>query len=503
MKFKNIYLAAFIVSLLFASNAAASTEIDYDRDNQVLTVTTKDYFNHDSQVSLLMYKTSELGAGTISGLSLDEFRAISPYFYEKKADSNGVAEFNIPLTANMRENGGDYTVKLASKAMISMPYMNCELYSDTELTSAFNNLLSYIDNNNLSKHLEDESFRKVLGLDEIYNNVQDKSIVSVSLAKYKNLNGISSFSDIKKAESYIDDGEQLFKKMNNLSSWLNVRSLVDSYYSYKGSESDEYAYHYKLLTDTSAIDKKIYEKRPYAGLETFEDVFKDAVNNPTEEQPAYQSGGGGGSTGGGGAVIGAFGGTTNPISNPPIKTSAFSDISDDFWAKDSIEQLVLKGVVSGMGDNTFAPNDLVTREQFLKMLLLSGKIDCDAFDCNFTDVNKDEWYYNYVATAEIMGLTSGYGDGSFGIGRNITREDICVLAYRLISSKIYVKETNFEDVSFQDKQDISDYAKQAVDFLKEKGVISGYSDGTFMPKNTATRAEACKIILGIIDILAK
>ena len=208
MKFKNILLAAFVASFVFASSATASTEIDYDRDNQVLTVTTDDYFNHDSQVSILMYKTSELGAGTISGLSLDEFRAISPYFYEKKADSNGVAEFNIPLTANMRENGGDYTVKLASKAMISMPYMNCELYSDTELTSAFNNLLSYIDNNNLSKHLEDESFCKVLGLDEIYNNVQDKSIVSVSLAKYKNLNGISSFSDIKKAESYIDDGEQ-------------------------------------------------------------------------------------------------------------------------------------------------------------------------------------------------------------------------------------------------------------------------------------------------------
>ena len=505
---KRIFFAAFMFSALLISNVLAASQIDYDKDNQVLTVSTDDYSNHDSQVSLIIYDTNALAGRNLSSLTKEELTPIVLYFAEKEADTLGKAEFEIKLTETVRQNGGDYAVKIASSAGTDVP-ISQKIYSDAELSTALNDLNSYIDGNTVSQRLENEAFRKILGLDEIYKRVSDKSIMAISLKEYKTKHGISSFADIKLAEMNMEQGIKVFNDLSSINVWLNVKGIVNKYYAYKGTESSEYA-SYKLLSDTSAIDKSIFSHKPYTSLESFETAFKNAVNNPPQEsQIAYtpsiinSSGGGGGGGGGGFAMPSNTAPSTNPVSNQNAKTSTFTDVADNFWAKDAIEKLVAAGVVSGMGNDSFSPNSNVTREQFLKMLLLSGGISCDAFDCDFTDVNPNEWYYNYVATAKIMGFTSGLGDGSFGVGTSITREDICVLAYKLISEKIYVKELDLENISFADKEQISDYAKQAVAYLKENGIVSGYEDGSFMPKNTATRAEACRIILGITDYLSK
>ncbi|MDY4212287.1 MAG: S-layer homology domain-containing protein, partial [Eubacteriales bacterium] len=87
----------------------------------------------------------------------------------------------------------------------------------------------------------------------------------------------------------------------------------------------------------------------------------------------------------------------------------------------------------------------------------------------------------------------------FGIGMNITREDMAVMiyrAYRLNVKKIGEYEKEF---AFADDENISDYAKEAVYVLKNMSVINGTDNGNFAPKSLATRAEASKMLYGLIQ----
>ena len=159
------------------------------------------------------------------------------------------------------------------------------------------------------------------------------------------------------------------------------------------------------------------------------------------------------------------------------------------WAKDSIENLTELGIVSGKGDGIFAPMDKVTREEFVKMIVCAYELFDKSAVCSFDDVNKDARYAPYVASAYNSGLVYGVSEEEFGIGRNITREEMAVIAYRAAG---YEKMT--ADNLFADDDKISDYAKTAVYTMRSKGIMSGKGDNRFAPKDFATRAEAAKML---------
>ena len=110
----------------------------------------------------------------------------------------------------------------------------------------------------------------------------------------------------------------------------------------------------------------------------------------------------------------------------------------------------------------------------------------------FSDVKKNDWYFPYVSALGKAGIINGISDDYFGASENITREDICVIIARYMNLA-----ENGAEGSFTDFNDISDYAVSAVKAMSEKGYINGYEDGTFRPKNPATRAETAKILYSI------
>ena len=93
-----------------------------------------------------------------------------------------------------------------------------------------------------------------------------------------------------------------------------------------------------------------------------------------------------------------------------------------------------------------------------------------------------------------MGIIKGISDELFGTGKTITRQDLCTLIYRAYFSD----EEEAEKLNFKDSSDISDYAVKAVSKLYEKGIISGFPDETFRPKELCTRAQAAKMLYGAI-----
>jgi len=208
------------------------------------------------------------------------------------------------------------------------------------------------------------------------------------------------------------------------------------------------------------------------------------------------SGGGGGSSGGGGNSKPGnkvdFAAPSNPsvfIDNTE-NAEVFKDLGSVEWARESIEELAKGGIINGKADGVFAPNDTVTREEFVKMAVGIFEMADNTAECEFTDVDKNEWYYRYVAAATKNGLVQGIGDGKFGVGQAITRQDLATILWNGCKDIIKTEA----GIAFADDSRISDYAKIPVSMLRGVGIIDGVGDNEFMPNKNATRAEAAKLI---------
>lgn len=175
----------------------------------------------------------------------------------------------------------------------------------------------------------------------------------------------------------------------------------------------------------------------------------------------------------------------------------FADVAQEtLWANDSVNALYKAGIVNGVSDTAFDPNGNVTREQFAKMLIsLIGDTE-NISDHSFSDVPADSWFAPFVCAAKATGIVNGVSDTEFGVGQNITREQMAAMIYR--AGKLLGYEPKGEPKTFTDAQFISDYAKESVDALTAGGVINGKEDGTFAPQSTATRAEAACMIYNLM-----
>ena len=203
-------------------------------------------------------------------------------------------------------------------------------------------------------------------------------------------------------------------------------------------------------------------------------------------------------TGGTGSGGGPSNNNSNAI-NIPISLGSntsteqsvvFSDLAGYDWAKNAIEKLYKKGILAGVGNEQFAPGELITREQMAKIICTAFKMSgTDAEYTAFNDMDSAKWYAPYVKAVSEIGIMNGIGDNHFGIGQPVTRQDFAVIISRLLNT------SQIDDnLSFTDFDEISDYAKQSVLQLASKNIITGFSDGSFKGKQPCTRAQAAVII---------
>ena len=155
-----------------------------------------------------------------------------------------------------------------------------------------------------------------------------------------------------------------------------------------------------------------------------------------------------------------------------------------------------------MGDGTFEPDINVTREQFIKMLMAAIGADIDGGKSSFTDLNEDGWYYPYIAKAEGIGLVKGNG-GIFGLYSDITRQDAAVFLYRAAQYKNITLNKEIDNIIFDDFDDISDYAVEAIKAMNANGIINGMDNNRFESHNPCTRAMAAKMIYGLLQLNEK
>lgn len=233
-------------------------------------------------------------------------------------------------------------------------------------------------------------------------------------------------------------------------------------------------------------------------------ALKSAIDNIKLSNSGSSSSSGGNRGGGSGGSIG--GTKTYPTVVPDTDNKdielnyyVFDDLDSVEWAREPICKLAEMGVLRGKEYRLFYPNDNITREEFVKMLAVAYKLNIENKTDKFTDVNNSDWFMPYVAAALENGIVNGVSDDMFGTGQNITRQDLAVMAYNAALKNGV--EFNTEDVQkFSDDDKISDYAKTAVYALKSQDIVNGIDGKNFAPQDTATRAEAAKILYALISL---
>lgn len=201
--------------------------------------------------------------------------------------------------------------------------------------------------------------------------------------------------------------------------------------------------------------------------------------------------GGGGSYGGGGGL--PYVPDDNKVTPEENTKQIFADVPATHWGSKYINGLYEKGIVNGSGENLFQPENNVTREEFVKMVLLGMNIEVTSQDVPFSDVDTNEWYAPYVATAYQMGIIKGIDDDAFGVGQFISRQDMAVMADRILTSKGITAGTS-EMIRYADNDQIDGYAVEAVQNLADLKVMNGDTNNRFNPAANATRAESAKIV---------
>lgn len=225
-----------------------------------------------------------------------------------------------------------------------------------------------------------------------------------------------------------------------------------------------------------------------------EDMYVQCAKTVASQGGTSKPSGGavGGGAGGGGSSI-RPNTTTNAYSQAE-STTAFSDIGNVAWAEESIEYLAKKGVISGKGDGKYYPNDLVTREELVKIIVEAFDVMADG-NVDFSDVAKDSWSYGYIAKAYNAGIINGVGENAFSPKSNITRQDMAVIIYRVAKERGITGATRS---GFDDNADIADYAKDAVGVLYNAGIINGTGNNKYSPLDPVTRAQAAKVVYELL-----
>ncbi len=366
------------------------------------------------------------------------------------------------------------------------------------------NMLSDIMENTLNTIPETYSEN----VNKIYNTMKDLSTVKALNAE---LSG-------NKSDIYADALERGFYSAVELNDAVAISEI-----NYKFAKlgtwkkvKDVLKYHQDVLSglnftkldaigDIQSVYSAIFS-RTYAGTSELSEYTNKLVNEYKQPgTPNYDNV----SPGGGGTI--KRGNTTTVAVNPIQNNNSgeansgdnyFEDIKNHSWAANQIKNLMQIGVISKPDDKKFNPDRNVSREEFVKMVVVAFGLVSNDKENKFNDVKEEDWFYEYVKAAFCNEVVNGISEEEFGVGKNITRQDMAVIVCNAMNVKNKGLRNADADFKFNDDAMISDYALESVYKLYNSGVINGADNNNFEAKSFATRAQAAVIIYNAINYKA-
>ncbi len=489
MKLRIFSICLCLVFCLSFLNTSASNAkftditVDYDRATGTVSISGKAPFaeNMSEAVRLVVLKPETDVKKLTSGE--ETFLTCGVHVDEVMLDEDAFSFENFVIPTSYAP--GKYIVRIAKE---DVAYDGAIPVGTVEQATA---LLNNASHEEIQSYIE--MYNDVYGLDtddkSIYGHFDSKGTKYVlSKLADKTYSGLDEFKD--KFDMYTD----IYKVKTG--PWGTLEDIIISDATLLGLELNKY----NLLSESE--QDKVF-KELVGNLYESDTEFKEAFDNAVK-QAKKSTETSGGSTGGSGSGGSGSGNTVSWSGNPSASETAkpaapFGDLTAHLWAEDSIIKLYNKGIINGKAEGVFAPEDCLTRAEAVKLLVLAfGGVDSNA-ECDFGDVDRASWMYPYIATAFEKGIIKGYENGNAGADDNITREDFCVMILRAANNEGVILATPSNEIVFSDSEDISLYAKEAVKTLQMAGVVNGMGENSFLPRAYTTRAQAAKIVSGLID----
>ncbi len=184
-----------------------------------------------------------------------------------------------------------------------------------------------------------------------------------------------------------------------------------------------------------------------------------------------------------------------PIEDETAKAN-FSDVPADAWYAEAVQYVYENGLMTGTSDTTFSPDLTTSRSMIATILWRMAGSPVVNYAMDFADVPADQWYAEAVRWASSEGIVGGYGNGSFGTGDPIIREQFAVMLYRFAQKQGYDVSVgeNTNILSYTDVSAVSEYAIPAMQWAVGSGVITGMGD-TLAPQGETTRAQAAMMLM--------
>ena len=177
----------------------------------------------------------------------------------------------------------------------------------------------------------------------------------------------------------------------------------------------------------------------------------------------------------------------------PASAAPFSDVASDAWYAPAVGEVSDAGVMNGTTDTTFSPDEQVTRGMVVTVLWRLAGSPAASASVTFPDV--EDWYYYApaVAWAQAAGVAAGLGDGTFGGGSIVTREQLSVFLYRYSQYAGHELANGVLDL-YSDVDSVHDWAREGMAHAVGAGLITGTDEGVLEPAGPATRAQLAVIL---------
>lgn len=554
MKIKTLVLSSLLSASVCISSIAApvleySLTDEYDREKKQIISVFKLYADYGEEyafakTSLAVSEDSESGA--------DKLKALR----QVRLDKNGVLNTELPVAAETGEYSLTVKTELGDKPLKEKITLT-DYTDDSVLISGLDaysftpeSLRAYLDDKSLELiidreiyyNLSDEnrldlaedfvnslssytireytedflklSFKYGMSsknkpiIKHIVENYPEKTVIPSSALYddylkltdkdfvYENMAEGEYTTDAELIESF-ENGVAV-SALRNIETKSQVTSLLDKYSDYYGADtgSSDYKKYESYITGYVYTNRNIPEE-PHKVSELVLEGIKEAKKIYSGNQA---SGGGGG---GGGGSSSSVKKSENKVSPDYVaeaekdvffdKTSVFTDVTEEHWAYMAVSELAYEKIIAGREKGIFAPDESITRAEFVKMISGAWGYETENPEKVFSDVSESDWFYPYVSAAYKNKIITGNGEG-FAPEKSITRQDAFLILARALG--LSAKDG---DTEFTDDGEISDYAKGMVKAAVSSKIANGFSDGTVKPLKNITRAEAAQLIYNAIS----
>lgn len=175
---------------------------------------------------------------------------------------------------------------------------------------------------------------------------------------------------------------------------------------------------------------------------------------------------------------------------------SFRDLDTTRWYHEAIDTMLREGLMNGTGNGLFEPNGTLTRAMLVTILWRSEGKPAASAQTSFTDVPASAYYAEAVRWAAANGVVKGVSSTEFGPSKDITRQELVTILWRLAAKKgLNTSNAGLTVPEFADRSQIAAWAAEAMSWGCTRGILTGKSANRVDPTGTATRAEAAAMIV--------